>query len=305
MLGALAGLSAPREAPGYESFLGSLEAVFPVVEVATQSASVGWVIAAASDPDPELAVDGAHGEPPEAAAYLALCGDTPSGLSGMVLVTLPAAQALREAAARATVDPIELRADAAAAGAEAIAQWARADDAERRVAEAVAEAPRAREAILAAEERTRAVDAECAALRVRVAELEAALATASSVEQERTRERDEARRESFTRAREARAWADAQGRVEQRMAELDTLARSSVHDAEIAHDQAARAIADAEQARARAEGARYEADAACRRTELAEAELRRLLEDLAEGRDEAERLRAELARARAAERAEG
>jgi colicin import membrane protein len=307
VLGALAGLSPPREAPAYESFLGSLEAVFPVVEVATQAATVGWVIAAASDPDPELAVDGAHGEPPEAAAYLAVCGDAASGLAGMVLVTLPAAQALRDTAARAAVDPAELRADAAAAGAEAVAQAARADEAERRIAEALAEAARAREALVAAEDRTRAAGDQANALRAKVAELEATVAAVRAEEQERARERDEARRESVARAREARAWADAQGRVEQKMAELEALAASSVHDAEIAHGEAARAIADAEQARARAEEVRYEADAALRRAELAEAELQRLIGDLAAGREEAERLRAELAvaRARAAERAEG
>jgi hypothetical protein len=306
-LAALASLPPPREAPAYESFLGSLEAVFPVVEVATQAATVGWVIAAASDPDPELAVDGAHGESPEAAAYLAVCGEAPSGLAGMVLVTLPAAQALRDTAARAEVDPTELRADAAAARAEAVALAARTDEAEQRIAETVAEVARAREALAAAEDRTRAVEGRADALRAEVAELEAAVAAARAEEQERARERDEALRESATRAREARSWADAQGRVEQKMAELEALAASSVHEAEIAHGQAARAIADAEQARARVEEARYEADAALRRTELAEAELQRLIGDLAAGREEAERLRAELAleRARAAERAEG
>ncbi|HTT70837.1 MAG TPA: methyltransferase type 11, partial [Anaeromyxobacteraceae bacterium] len=90
-LGALAGSRPRDDSPSYESFAGALAAEFDVVEMATQSPVVGWVIAPASSPgeEPELGVDGTHGGTPEAAFYLAICGAQPSRLAGMALVTLP------------------------------------------------------------------------------------------------------------------------------------------------------------------------------------------------------------------------
>jgi hypothetical protein len=314
LLGALAGDPGPREAPAYESFVGSLQSVFPVVEIATQSAALGWVLAAASDPEPELAVDGAHGEPPQAAAYLAICGSAPAGLAGMVLVTLPAAAALRDAAARAAIESGAVEIEIAGARAEAVAMAGWLEQADRRVAEALEDRAKLREALAAAGERAAEADRTAGSLRARIAELEAALAAAREAEAERARERDEAQREAQVRAREARAWADAQGRIEQRLAELEAFSTSQGRDVEVAHVEVARAIADGAVARSCADEARFEADDASRRAELAESELRRLGEDLAAGRREAERLRAEAgrlrdeleaARGRAAERAEG
>src|SRR6266542_729247 len=98
-LAALAGVAPPVDVPSYESFAGALAAEFAVVEIATQSPAVGWVIASATQggDDPDLGVDGTLGGSPEAAFYVAVCGAHPSRLSGMVLVTLPHAP-LAEAA---------------------------------------------------------------------------------------------------------------------------------------------------------------------------------------------------------------
>ena len=100
-LAALAGDELPTEIPSYESFVGALAAQFEVVEIATQSATVGWVIATSvqGEKEPELGVDGTLGGSPEAAFYVAICGPHPSRLTGMMLVTLPHA-ALAESAGR-------------------------------------------------------------------------------------------------------------------------------------------------------------------------------------------------------------
>jgi hypothetical protein len=290
--------AAGAAAPAYESFVGCLEAVFPVVEVATQAATLGWTIATASEAGPELTVDASHGEAAEAAAYLAICGATPSGLAGVVLVTLPAAAALRDAAARAATDVDAVRDALAQARAEALAAGGRAEEAGRRAASVEEDLVQLRERLAAEAERAGRAEREIAELRARVGEREAALAAARAAEAERARERDEARRDWMARAKEARAWADAMVRLEQRIAELEALATQQAREVEIAHDETARAGADAADARARAEEARYEADGALRRAEGAEAELRRLTRDLEAGRSEAARLRAELEDAR-------
>jgi SAM-dependent methyltransferase len=315
-LAALAGERPPDQLPAYESFVGSLEAVFPSVELATQSASIGWLVAAAPaaadeapEPDlqPELQLDGAHGEPPLAAAYLAVCGAAPAGLAGMVLVTLPAAAALREAGARATLDVGAIQAQLAARRADEVRATARAEEAERRIEELEAELAELRAGAEARGEHERAREGELGSLRQRLVDGERALAAARDAEGDRARERDEARRESLARARELRAWADAQARVEQRLAEVEALALAQARDLELAQEETARAIAEAVETRARAEEARYDADAATARADAAEAELRRLAGDLEAGRREVERLRATLAdaRGRAAEGAQG
>jgi hypothetical protein len=293
--------------PAYESFVGSLEAVFPVVEIATQSATLGWTIARSSEAEPELTVDGTHGEAAEAAAYLAICGAAPSGLSGMVLATLPAAAALRDTAARAAADVDAVRDALAQSRADALGLAGRLEEAGARATALEEDLAALRARVAAEEERAARAERQVAELQARVGDREAALAAARNAEAERARERDEARRDWMARAKEARAWADAMVRLEQRIAELEALAAAQAREAEIAQGEAARAAADAAEARARAEEGRYEADAAVRRAAGAEAELRRLHEDLEAGRAEAERLRGELeaARGRAGETAQG
>ncbi|HYG68076.1 MAG TPA: class I SAM-dependent methyltransferase, partial [Anaeromyxobacteraceae bacterium] len=97
----LAGEPEPAEAPpAYEPFAEILAGAFPSVEVATQSAAVGWVVALGADDDADLTIDGALAGAPEAAYYVAICGDEPSGLAGLALVTLPPRPLLEAAAAR-------------------------------------------------------------------------------------------------------------------------------------------------------------------------------------------------------------
>ena len=174
-LSALRGEPPAAEVPAYASFVAALAAQLESVEVVTQSAVAGWLLAPAArgrdeDGAPELGVDGAHGGAPEAAFFVAVCGAVPSGLPGMLLVTLPFA-------------PL-------AAAALASAEEARANEAARlalpaahaQVAAAEAEAARERGARAAAEvELSQARAGLAAALRradeavERVADLEASL----------------------------------------------------------------------------------------------------------------------------------
>jgi SAM-dependent methyltransferase len=387
-LAGLAGLDGPAEAPTYESFVGALQAVFPVVEVATQAVAVGWVVAAVGDAAPELAVDGGFGGAPEAAHYLAVCGHAPSGLRGMCLVTLPvgpvaqaagelrasaekarddaaverdraaavaergaAAEAARDAAcaeaaelrsaleavrrelagARAASEQSALAAEQARAaleevleardgltaeleGARSAADAARAEAASARAAadaaQDVAGTARGEAEALAVRGETSARRAERAEARLaelgaerdrvleRVRELEKALAAereAARAERETAaalraaladacRERDDARSAGLEKDAAAGRQAEALVRHEQRIAELEALARSQVADLEIAHREAARALAEAAEARARADEARFDADAARARARGAEEELRRAAADFASSR---------------------
>ncbi len=52
------GRTARGGAAGYEAFVGALAAEFPQVEVATQSATVGWVFGIQADGEPDVALDG-------------------------------------------------------------------------------------------------------------------------------------------------------------------------------------------------------------------------------------------------------
>ncbi|HET6923142.1 MAG TPA: methyltransferase domain-containing protein, partial [Anaeromyxobacteraceae bacterium] len=118
-LSALAGTRPPGdgEVPPWGAFIEALTAHFPVVELATQSAMVGWVLGPASEVgrEPEVILDGSLAGAPEAAWYLALCGERATRLSGVTLVGLPprpladAAVAATEAA-RASASPPELTA---------------------------------------------------------------------------------------------------------------------------------------------------------------------------------------------------
>ncbi len=101
-LAEIAGEAAAADAPEYEAFVGALSDHFALVEVATQSAMAGWVLALAADgaDEPEVAMDGTLAGTPETAAYLAICGEEPCGLSGLSVVALPV-QPLLDAAREA------------------------------------------------------------------------------------------------------------------------------------------------------------------------------------------------------------
>ncbi|WP_242347097.1 methyltransferase domain-containing protein, partial [Anaeromyxobacter terrae] len=87
----LGGEPAAPEPPPYEAFVAALADEFALVEVATQSATVGYVLALASegDDEPDVAMDGTLAGTPETAAYVAICGDEPCGLGGLSVVALP------------------------------------------------------------------------------------------------------------------------------------------------------------------------------------------------------------------------
>jgi chromosome segregation ATPase len=88
-LSALTGVRPPDRTAPYEAFVGALTTHFPVVEVATQAALVGYLVSPAGVEEPELAIDGSLAGDAEAAYYLAICGDEPSGIDGCALVALP------------------------------------------------------------------------------------------------------------------------------------------------------------------------------------------------------------------------
>lgn len=116
-LSALGGARPPGdgEVPPWEAFIAALSNSFEVVELATQSAMVGWVLGPASalGREPEVILDGSLAGAPEAAYYLALCGERATRLTGVTLVGLPprpladAAVASAEAA-RTAAHPPEL-----------------------------------------------------------------------------------------------------------------------------------------------------------------------------------------------------
>src|SRR6266568_489292 len=170
-LAEIAGEPAPEELPSYEGIVGALADHFALVEVATQSPTVGWVIALAADgEEPDVAMDGTLAGTPETAAFLAICGEEPCGLSGLQIVALPtgpllesggAARGALEAADEARAERNEVQAQLAAR-AEALYQAV----AERDEAAAARDEARAeREAALQGREAARSERDEAVAAR--------------------------------------------------------------------------------------------------------------------------------------------
>ncbi|HVI96338.1 MAG TPA: methyltransferase domain-containing protein, partial [Anaeromyxobacter sp.] len=132
-LAELAGEPPAPEPPSYEAFVAALSDHFPLVEVATQSATVGYVVALAADgeEEPDVAMDGTLAGSPETAAYLAICGDEPCGLAGLAVVALPT---------RPLVDAAAAAGSASAGGAAALERAAEERDEARSAREALAAA---------------------------------------------------------------------------------------------------------------------------------------------------------------------
>ncbi|HSB20479.1 MAG TPA: class I SAM-dependent methyltransferase, partial [Anaeromyxobacteraceae bacterium] len=270
----LAGEGPTGAQPGYEAFVSALQQHFPSVEIVTQAAAVGWVLAPAGAEDPELSIDGAASGPPEAAAYLAVCGWEPAGLDGMLLVTLPhrpladVARAAQEAArdhAGCAARESDLRAAAGRLG-EREAELARLE-------EEVARLSADLEAALG-----RAAEAESGreGNRGELAGAMAELERLRAGEAERRGELESVRALLAEKGAQAERSAEAAAAAQARLAELDTLARSQAAEAEIARNDLSQERADraaarreaeeaarqAGEARARAEAARFEAEAA-------------------------------------------
>ncbi|WP_242395567.1 class I SAM-dependent methyltransferase, partial [Anaeromyxobacter oryzisoli] len=96
----LAGEPPAAALPAYEAFVNALSDQFPLVEVAAASATVGWIFGIGAAEDPDIAMDGTLAGTPETAAYVAICGDEPSGLEGFTVVALPVHPLVEEVTAR-------------------------------------------------------------------------------------------------------------------------------------------------------------------------------------------------------------
>ncbi len=146
----LSGEAPPLLAPAYEAFVTALTEHFPSVEVATQSATVGYavVLPPQNGAEPDVSVDLSQAGESQAAAWIAICGDEATGLSGLTMAAMPVGDLLEAAAAAR---------DAARAAGEqggAALEEARRVEAEAQAARAqalgeLAEAVAARDALLA------------------------------------------------------------------------------------------------------------------------------------------------------------
>ncbi len=235
------------EVPAYESFAGALAAEFEVVEMATQSAMVGYVLAPGQPgEEPEITVDGALAGPAEAAWYLAVCGAAPSGLEGLTLVALP---------------PRPL-ADAAVANGEA----ALAHQGCLAAAEAGADTEALRRAVAEREDALVAKDVEVAEALGRVAERERLVAEKDArlaeleVEAEAGRVRADGLARELEREREGlfevRAAVDrAQAVARDVEAQRDAL-RGRLHELEGREEEGRGAAEEAARLRAELEGER-------------------------------------------------
>src|SRR6266540_4266665 len=295
-LAEIAGEPPDEDVPPYEGVVSALSDHFALVEVATQSATVGWVLALAADgEDPEIAMDGTLAGTPEAAAYVAICGDEPCGLSGLQVTALPV-NPLVEAAAEAR------GARQASVETEQLLEAMREERDEARGqletrAEALYQAVAERDAATAARDAARA-DRELALQGRETARAERDDAI-SSREAERAREAEQARRE-------LQASADAQARAQADLAErrAAALEAEAALRAARAESQAAKsAVEEALELREREED-EERADAAELRAGAAEREAERERErgELAQARADAERLGRELEEAREAVR---
>ncbi|HEY6105167.1 MAG TPA: hypothetical protein VIV59_04245 [Anaeromyxobacteraceae bacterium] len=283
------------EVPAYESFAGALAAEFEVVEMATQSAMVGYVLAPGQPgEEPEITVDGSLAGPAEAAYYLAICGAEPSGLEGLTLVALPP-RPLAEAAVEHGEAARAHQGCLAAAEAGADTESLRRAVAEREEA-LVAKDVEIAEALARVAERERLVAEKDARLAELEVDAEAARVRADGVDGELERERET--------LFETQAARDAlRGRVQELEARGETGGRAAEEAsrtrAELEAERTSRieAEASAQAARAEAQAARAGVQSALARAEGAEGRAA----DLEQALDEARRREAE-ARAEAESR---
>jgi SAM-dependent methyltransferase len=173
-LAELVGAPPVPEPPSYETFINALSDHFSQIEVASQSATVGWVFGLPSEEDPDIAMDGTLAGTPDTTSYVAIAGEEPSGLSGFTVVALPVAPLIESLRSRTDGTEGELGA------------------ARTRVADAEAEAQVAQEAVEAERARVSEQAASLASLEVeRDAALharDAAVAEAEALRAEREQE---------------------------------------------------------------------------------------------------------------------
>lgn len=265
----LLGEPSDPEPPEYEKFVNALADHFPLVEVAAQTATVGWVFGLPSEDEPEIAMDGTLAGTPDTTRYVAIAGEEPSGLSGFTVVALPVGPLLEAARTRTHGTAGELdTARSRAADAEAVAQVAEeavAAERERVAEQAAALAALEVERDAALHARQSAV-AEAEALRAEreqaIRARDAALAEAEAAVGERDRaveahRQREAERESLiqdretSRTRELEAQRSREVALAEAVALGESLARSEALATELARDRDA-ALAARDQAAAEA-----------------------------------------------------
>lgn len=270
-LAALAGAPAAAEIgiPSYEQVAAFLAASFPVVEAASQAASVGYAVASGSAGEElPVVVDGSLAPPGEPAFYLFLCARVPTGLRGISLVPLPPRELWDRAhgdgdgrppaddASRVAEEAELIAAEAARlAGAARAAAAVEVERLESALARAYEELHRAGDA---ARQRTGAAESDRAAAEARAAEAERA-DRAHAAELARLRDEFALRGAELVEARKA-AEERAQ-QVEALAAELEEISRrpapTPAPDPRVA-ELGAR-VRELEEALARAEQAQAEA----------------------------------------------
>lgn len=161
----LARLAAEEEGPPPPTFgqmAAALRGRFASVEIATQSALVGYALAPlTAEGEPELAVDGSLVEVEESAYFVAVCGQAPSGaLAEHGLVVLPSAPLVVAAGKRAELGERWRRAEAESAQARAELEPALKAKAELELTVAQVRQQLEEERASAAQERSRARRAE-------------------------------------------------------------------------------------------------------------------------------------------------
>ena len=240
-LSRLVGGTAHGELPSFESFVGALGEHFAFVEVATQSATVGYVMAMGQDPEPEISIDGSLAGTGDTAWYVAVCGDAPCNLQGLTIVALPTQPLFESAAER---DRIASSGGAAAEEALRTAAEAQAERDALRVELETAlgerdQAQAGRDALAAELETVRVERDEAHALRNQVA---SELATIRGERDEARAALDAARLEGEKKDSELAAWeAEHAGLIAD---------RDAIAEARAETDRAAAALREALEAQA-------------------------------------------------------
>jgi SAM-dependent methyltransferase len=226
---ALAGMAMAGEpgGPGWAEVTGALRPVFPSIEVATQQALVGYVLAPVTGREAKLDIDASAGG--TAAAYwLLLCGQEPAGLSDQALVALPPEPLLG----------LRAEPEGEAPGEELRAEVARLEARIEELQAAPAERDRRAESA-----------AEIARLEARVAELEAQVAA----EQERAGHLAEEVARAEARAAEIGAAAEAERRRREELQREAERAREGLREKETWVDGLRCEVEDREEAETRAQ----------------------------------------------------
>ncbi len=280
-LATIAGLGPQEQPPAYETFYNVLAAQFGVVEMASQSATAGYMIEAAHEPDeePDITVDESAAGAPEAAYYLAICGETASDLSGLCLVRLPVAPLVEGAGVGAAANAA-LQSEANGLRVHVTDLEAQLAETNERGAQLEIEAARLRE------------DQSSVAARVREIEEERERSEEALFEAQAARDRAQANEtEHFRELEEVRATASSETRraLEERDRALAAL--------EAANSEALETEATLQASRSEAQAARAGVEAAVSRAAAAETRADDLEESLEATELEVEKTRQALTQA--------